>query len=235
MEGSSEAPPSVKYRTGLNVGEFKERQAATEKPKQSLLAKARNVVLAGLGIAGAGAAAETTVHPAEHIADAVVQGAEGIKQAGERLVDLHNEDPAIRQKSEEIAGKLNGTIPLLEGEGIEKIKLVPAGATFEERQQMERDQTLINVRNYPGTNTPDGRFSTIIEQLPQGTIIEHAVLVKGGVPHPSNPTDTQDWWGFIYRKPGEDPNEPGKIGFAFGIYGEPVQAESAPPIPPTLE
>ena len=201
-------------------------------------------VAAILGLTIGAGAVEATAHPvqttAENITSAVVQNAENIKNAGENLVDFYNEDPAIRQKGEEIAGKLNGTIPLSEGEQIfERVEIVPAGATFEERQKMEQEKTPINVRKYPGTVTPDGRFSSIIGTLPQGTIIEHVISIKGGVPHPSTVNDTGDWLGFIYRKPNTDPNQPGEIGFAYGIYGtaqavgEAASSTPAPSEPPT--
>lgn len=232
--GSGEAPPK-KYSQGLDVKEFKAKQGL-EKPKQSLLTK----VLLGLGIAGVGAGAGAAIAPQIETAtksatSEIVEGAENIKRGGEKLVDNYNEDPAIRQKSEEVAGKLNGTIPLSEGEQIfEKVKIVPAGATFEERQKMEQDGTEINVRNFTG-NTPRGEFGDIIGKLRQGTIIEHVISIKGGVPHPATANDTGDWWGFVYRPEGSDPNEPGKIGFVFGMYGTALavgEAASSTPTPP---
>lgn len=211
------------------------RELAGIKSKQGLLAKMRNVILAGIGIAGAGAAVEATAHPIETTTNTAVSVSENVANGLEKLVRHYYESPAVRQISEEVAGKLNGTIPLSEGERIEKIKLVPAGATFEEREEMKKNETLINIRNYPGAYTPDGRFSSVIGKLPQGTIIEQAILITGNVPYAVNPTDTAQWWGFIYKEPGQDPNEPGKIGFAFGIYGEPVKTESNSQISPTSE
>ncbi len=220
------------------------RELTGIKPKQGLFRRFlgkltdKPVKLGTAATIAAGAvAAEAIAHPVENtagnITSAVVQGAEDIKKAGEGLVDFYNEDPAIRQKSEEIAGKLNGTIPLSEGEQIfEKVQFGPAGATFEERQKMEREGTPINVRNYTG-NTPDGRFSTIIGSLPQGTIIEHVISIKGGVLHPSTANDSGEWWGFVYREPNSDPNQPGKIGFAYGIYGTALAVGEAASIPPT--
>jgi len=231
--GSGEAPPK-KYSQGLDVKEFKTKQGL-EKPRQSFFSKARNIIL-GIGItAGTGAAVEATAHPIEDTTNAAVQAAGDVIRGGEKLVDNYNEDPAIRQKSEEIAGKLNGTIPLSKEEQIfEKVKIVPAGATFEERQKMEQDGTPVNVRNYPGTNTPDGRFSSIIGELPQGTVIEHVISIKGGVPHPATANDTGDWWSFVYREPDADPNQPGKIGFVYGMYGTALavgEAASSTPTP----
>ena len=230
--GSGEAPPK-NYRRDLDIEEFKARQGLGKKPKQSLVAKARNFLLAGIGIAGAGAGIEATAHPVETTVEKVINtaatGAENIKQAGEGLVDFYNEDPAIRQKSEEIAGKLNGTVPLSEGEQIfEKVKIVPAGDTnYSELQDMAEDKTLINVRNYPGTGTPDGRFSSIIGKLSQGTIIENVILVDGTRPHPATANEPAKWWAFVYRPEGSDPNKPGKIGFTYGIYGTVQAVEEA--------
>jgi len=227
MENSSEASSSIKRSANLNINEFKKKHMAKERPKQTLLSKARNVILAGLGIAGAGAVVEANIHPVEKAKEEVVHTAQDIGSMSEKLVDFYNEDPAIRQKSEEIAGKLNGAIPLSENEKIfEKIILVPAGANYEELQKMKDENALINVRNYPGTNTPDGRFSIIISRLPQGTIIENAILTEGKVPHPLNSNETAKWWGFVYKDPAK-PNQPGKIGFIYGIYAEPTASDSS--------
>ena len=162
--------------------------------------------------------------------------AEGIKKTGESLVSFYNESAEVRKFNEETAGKLNGSIPLEEGEQIfEQVKVVPAGANFEELRKMQQEGTLVNVRNYPGTNTPSGQLSRIIGKLPQETIIEHAILVQGLRPHPttSDNSGMNEWIGFVYKKTDADPNEPGEIGYIYRIFGEPQSAVESPPAPIT--
>ncbi len=208
------------------------RELSGIKPKQGLFRRFlgkitdKPVKLGTAATIAAGAvAAEAIAHPVENtagnITSAAVQGAEDIKKAGEGLVDFYNEDPAIRQKSEEIAGKLNGTIPLSEGEQIfEEVKIVPAGdINYSQLEDMEEGKTVVKIRNYPGTYTPDGRFSSIIGELHQGDTIKHVIYTEGTRPHPSTANEPAKWWAYVYRPVGSDPNEPGKIGYVYGIYG----------------
>lgn len=244
-EISGGGPPQ--RRTSLSGD--RARELSGIKPKENLFRRLlHRVKPANLGAAAAitaGAAggmlaadAIANQTTAKDIASTAVRGAEDIAKAGIGLVDINHENPAIRQKSEEIAGKLNGTIPLSEGEQIfEEVKIVPAGDTnYSDLEDMEKNKEVVKIRNYPGTYTPDGRFSSIIGELHQGDTIKHVIYTDGTRPHPSTANEPAKWWAYVYRPEGSDPNEPGKIGYVYGIYGTAQavvgEAASSPPTPP---
>ncbi|OGH23645.1 MAG: hypothetical protein A2958_02630 [Candidatus Levybacteria bacterium RIFCSPLOWO2_01_FULL_38_13] len=217
------------YRKNLDVPRFQREHSPKSQNKISFKgALIRAAAL--LGFVGTGVAIEQNLpeKAAEKIEDAVTAGAESVQKAGETVVSFYNENEEIRRFNEETAGKLNGTIPLGEGEKIfERVKVVPAGATYEELLKMQQEGTPVNVRDHPGTSTPTGQFTRIIGTLPQGAIIEHVVIVKGTKPHPGVSNDPAEWAAFVYRKPGLDPNEPGEIGYIFGIFVKPQPQEAA--------
>lgn len=169
--------------------------------------------------------AEITAHPIQNTIDttknAIEQGIDNTQQARQDIVSFYNESAEVQAYNEQVAARLNGRKPLLEGEQIfEKVEVIPAGANLEELTKMKQEGTPVNVRDYPGTYTPNGHFTKIIGKLPQGTIIEQAILVRGTVPNATTPNTVGDWLGFVYKTPDSNPNEPGKIGYIYGIFGQ---------------
>lgn len=178
-----------------------------------------------LGLVASGGAIEATAHPVESIVDATknaaVQQAENIQEAGESIVSFYNKDAEIENYNKQVASRLNGTTPLLPGEQIfEKVKVVPAGVNYDERQKMIDDKAPVNVREFPSTYTPTGNSTDVLGTLPQGAEINHVIRVKGNQP---NSKEKGDWFGFLYRPPDAGENEPFKIAYIYGIY---IQTES---------
>lgn len=193
------------------------------RPKPSFLSKVRNLVIGTTVVAGGGAAIEAVAHPVGSIVDTAknvaVEQAENIQEAGESLVEFYNKDAEIENFNKQVSSRLNGRTPLLEGEQIfEKVKVVPAGVNFEERQKMIDEKAPVNVREFPSTYTPTGNSTDVLGTLPQGAEINHAMRLKSVAP---NSKEEGDWYAFLWRSPNAGENEPFKIGYIYGIYIQP--------------
>ncbi len=215
------------FRKDINARALKAANRGPSGVKGALLK-----VGAALGLVASGGAIEVTAHPIQNTIDttraAIEQGAHNVQQAKQDIVSLYNENAEVQAYNEQVASRLNGRTPLLEGEKIyEKVKVIPAGANIEELTKMQQERILVNVRDYPGTDTPKGQFSKIIGELPQGRIIEHAILVKGAAPNRTNPNTEGNWYGFLYKPQGAGENEPFKFGYIYSIYGQPESLNTA--------
>lgn len=203
---------------------------AVNRPKPSFLSKVRNLVIGTTAVAGGAMVVEATAHPVQSTIDTtknVIENTiDNAQQAKDELVSFYNKDAEIRDYNEKVASRLAGRIPLLEGEQIfEKVKVIPAGLNLEERQKMIDENAPVNVREYPSTYAPiTGKSTDVLGTLPQGAEISHVILVKSVGP---NSKEEGEWYGFLYRSPDAGLNEPFKIGYIYGIYGEPKSAITA--------
>lgn len=156
-EGQLPYSPQIKYRMG---------QTTAEKPKQSFLAKARNVLLAGLGIAGAGAAAEATVHPVENTVKTVTQEIESIKEAGEQIVDVNRgayDKFLVRQE--------DGTLVVSQNPQIVEVKFTPH---TDPTSQLWNENNIV-IHRKPQADFGEG------QDFPADQIsATHAIRVTGG-------------------------------------------------------
>ena len=197
--------------------------------RPSFISKLRNALVGTTVIAGTAMGVEATAHPIQNTIDttknAIEQGAHNVQQAKDELVSFYNKDAEIQKYNEEVSARLSGRKPLLEGEQIfEKVKIVAAGANYDERQKMIDEKAPINVREYPSTYTPTGHSTDVLGTLPQGTEILHAIRVNTVAP---NSQKMGSWYGFLYRPAGAGESEPFKIGYIYGIYIQPETVNTA--------
>lgn len=197
--------------------------------RPSFFKKVRNLVAGTTIVAGGAMTAEATMHLVQNAIDKTMTGVEqtvgNIQQGTETLVNFYNKDAEIRDYNEKVASRLAGRIPLLEGEQIfEKVKVVPAGENYDERQKMIDEKAPVNVRDFPSTYTPTGNSTNILGTLSQGAEINHAMRLKSVAP---NSKEEGDWYAFLWRSPNAGENESFKIGYIYGIYGEPESAITA--------
>lgn len=99
--------------------------------------------------------------------------------------------------SDLVRGKLDGTIPLSEGETYyPEVSVVPAGRTdYEEFLQLRHSGQPINARTSPSTYYPNGKDTHVVAVLEQGRTIENVVLTRGRKPLSSEP----GFWGAFRR------------------------------------
>ena len=206
------------FRKDINARALRVANRGPSKVKGALIR-----VGAALGLVASGGAIEATAHPIQNTIDTtkttIEQGAHNVQDSKEALVSFYNKDAEIQKYNEEASARLSGKTPLLEGEQIfEKIKVVPAGENYAELLQMKDEKGLVNIRNFPSTYTPTGNPTEVLGALPQGAEITHVIRVNVYQP---NSQERGEWYGFLWKSPDAGENEPYKMSYVYGIYGQP--------------
>lgn len=147
---------------GIDKEQLKRNQAKIleklnkNKTNPSLLSRARNLVLAGLGVAASAGAVDVAVGDPAGIGSVIDSGeniaADQVKVAGQAGVDTITNYPSAEVKAynDAVDKRLDGQEPLREGEQLfDRIKIVAAANNFEDLQEMQQTKVRVPVYAVP--------------------------------------------------------------------------------------
>lgn len=230
-ETGAGGPP---YRQGLDVPKFKKDRALAQvnKPQnKSLASRIRNLVLGGTIAVTAGAGADAALGDPVGLGNLVNQGQtvaedhiKNVQTIAEGAQDWVDESRVIDRQTQHYLNVLNKTEQPVIGEELidRQMKIVAAGATEEEKQEMIRNNTPVNVRNWPGTYTDTGQLTETLGSVPQGAVAEKVVRVPGTAPRSP---EQADWFFGSWTFTAPEGETKIVTGVVYNIYASPVDQD----------